>query len=173
MLLYRYWRACVPNYLSVEHFLGMKNLILKFVDLTHSENRTDQNGSLCREIVLLTDICLGPQQVQYHHLQFSNSFVGPMANRTAGFGSHAYIWIPSETLEPMFHRVFIWLETKSHTWKMKFPVQSFARWKHWWKHGSACHRLNMPRNDEWKKTVYTRDQAVRPLPTKRLSILEA
>ena len=32
----------------------------------------------------------------------------PMANRIAGFGSHACIWIPSETLEPVFHHVFIW-----------------------------------------------------------------
>ena len=31
----------------------------------------------------------------------------PMTNRIAGFGSHACIWIPSETLEPVFHHVFI------------------------------------------------------------------
>ena len=32
----------------------------------------------------------------------------PMANRIAGLGSHACIWIPCETLEPVFHHVFIW-----------------------------------------------------------------
>ena len=32
----------------------------------------------------------------------------PMANGIAEFGSHVYIWIPSETLEPVFHRIFIW-----------------------------------------------------------------
>ena len=32
----------------------------------------------------------------------------PVTNRIAGFGSHACIWITSETLEPVFHRNFIW-----------------------------------------------------------------
>ena len=32
----------------------------------------------------------------------------PMANRIAGFGLHACIWIPSETLEPVCHHIFIW-----------------------------------------------------------------
>ena len=33
-----------------------------------------------------------------------------MANRIAGFGSRAYVWMPNETLpsEPEFHRVSIW-----------------------------------------------------------------
>ena len=32
----------------------------------------------------------------------------PITNGSAGFWLRACIWIPSETLEPAFHRVFIW-----------------------------------------------------------------
>ena len=31
-----------------------------------------------------------------------------MANRIGGFGPHKCMWIPSEVLEPVFHRLFIW-----------------------------------------------------------------
>ena len=68
----------------------------------------------------------------------------PMANRIAWFGSHERRWIPSETLEPVFHRVFIWhligeedscpgdVLSSPIMCEMKVPM------KHWWKHSSTC-----------------------------------
>ena len=55
----------MPNFFLVEPFLGkilklklgMKNLFRNLLDLILSRNSTDQNGPLCRGIVLLTDFC--------------------------------------------------------------------------------------------------------------------
>ena len=83
----------------------------------------------------------------------------PMANRFAGFESYACIWIPNETLEPMFHRVFTWhLIGKGDSYsgnELSCPImcQMKALMKSWAKRASAPREycpgwVNPGRSDE-------------------------
>ena len=96
-----------------------------------------------------------------------------MANGIAGFGSHACIWILSETLKPVFHRVFIWhLSGEEDSYfgnELPCPImvalmKSLMKTRlglSQVKRASASREscpgwVNPGRNDKWKKKVYSR-----------------
>ena len=67
-----------------------------------------------------------------------------MSNKIAGFCPRGSTLIPGETLSlcstcvfPYFHLTYDWRSRFIHV-TMNLDLQSYVRWKNWWKHGSTC-----------------------------------